>query len=159
MAKEFRAPVSRDFEIIENEKTVCWIRVKPSGILWSQKGYSLGTASRSKHLQSSPESTEKSKRSRQPFKLGHYPASNLRNRIPSDSGAVLLMRVMSRSQATMRELGIRPAGYSSRADQRGCQRCGVPAGGTSRCRIVSIGPHRDRYYPNSRYDAALRRMK
>jgi hypothetical protein len=38
MAKEFRAPVSRDFEIIDNEKTVCWIRVKPSGILWSQKG-------------------------------------------------------------------------------------------------------------------------
>jgi hypothetical protein len=38
MAKEFRAPVSSDFEIIENGKTVCWIRVRPSGILWSQKG-------------------------------------------------------------------------------------------------------------------------
>jgi hypothetical protein len=36
---------------------------------------------------------------------------------------------------------------------------GAFAGGTSRCRIVSIGPRRDRYCLDSRYDAALRRMK
>jgi hypothetical protein len=39
-------------------------------------------------------------------------------------------------------------GYSSPAARR-----------PYRCRIVSIGPHHDRYYPNSRDDAALRRMK
>ncbi len=38
MAKQFRARVSTDFEIVENGKTVGWIRVKPSGVLWSPKG-------------------------------------------------------------------------------------------------------------------------
>lgn len=38
MAKKFRAKISSDFEIVENGATVGWIRIKPSGVLWSPKG-------------------------------------------------------------------------------------------------------------------------
>lgn len=37
MAKKFRARVSADFEITENGKSVGWIRVKPSAILWGSR--------------------------------------------------------------------------------------------------------------------------
>ncbi len=38
MAKEFRAPVSEDFEIMEDGKKFGTLRVKPSTLLWKAKG-------------------------------------------------------------------------------------------------------------------------
>jgi hypothetical protein len=38
MAKEFRAPTSQDFEIVENGQVFGTLRVRPSGILWAPKG-------------------------------------------------------------------------------------------------------------------------
>jgi hypothetical protein len=63
MAKEFRAPVSSDFEIVENGKTVCWIRIKPSGIYGRKKESIPGMASRFQNLRRLPKSGENRKRS------------------------------------------------------------------------------------------------
>lgn len=38
MARQFRAPKSQDFEIVDDGSVVGAIRVKPNAILWSPKG-------------------------------------------------------------------------------------------------------------------------
>jgi len=38
MAKEFRAPVSVTFSIVDAGKVVGHVRVRPSGLLWRPKG-------------------------------------------------------------------------------------------------------------------------
>jgi hypothetical protein len=38
MAREFRAPESQDFKIVENGKVVGTVRIKPSAIMWKGKG-------------------------------------------------------------------------------------------------------------------------
>jgi hypothetical protein len=40
MAKKFRARVSADFEIVDGSKSVGWIRVKPSDVLWGSRKHS-----------------------------------------------------------------------------------------------------------------------
>jgi hypothetical protein len=38
MAKEFKAPVSQDFEILDGGQVFGTLRVRPSGLLWAPKG-------------------------------------------------------------------------------------------------------------------------
>jgi hypothetical protein len=37
MAKQFRGPVSQDFEIEENNEMLGTLRIRPNGILWKPK--------------------------------------------------------------------------------------------------------------------------